>query len=58
MWKKGETQLLLVGGQTCTATLGIICQFLRKMGIGLFPDTVIPILFLESKDAISYHRDI
>ena len=55
---KGNTHPLLVGRQTYTTTLEIVCQFLRKLGINLPQDTAIPLLVIYPKDAQSYYKGI
>ena len=58
MWSKGNTHPLLVGMQTCTTTLEIIVQFLRKLGINLHQDAAIPFLGTSPRDAQSYYKSI
>ena len=49
MWDKGNTPALLVGVQTCTATLTINMVLLRKLGINLPQDPVIPLLGIKPR---------
>ena len=58
MWHKGDILPLLVGMQTCTATLEIGMAVSQKLGINLHQDPAIPILGIYPKDVQSYHKDI
>jgi hypothetical protein len=49
-WSMENTPLLLVGVQTCTATLETNLGFLRKLGIVLTQGQAIPFLDIFPKD--------
>jgi hypothetical protein len=57
IWNKGNTPPLLVGWQTCTATLEINFVVSQKTGEVLLQDTAISLLGIYSKDTLSYHKD-
>jgi hypothetical protein len=62
MWRKGNTLLLLVGWQTCTATLEINLAVPQKIGnnflkIVLSENPAILLLGIYPKDAPTYHKD-
>jgi hypothetical protein len=57
MYSKEITPPLLVGGQTCAATLKITMAVLRKLGIDLTQDPVIPFLFIYPKGVPFYHKE-
>ena len=50
MWRKGNTNALLVGMQTGAATLKIVWNFLKKLKMELPFDPVIPLLGLHPKN--------
>ena len=61
MWNKGDILPLLVGMQTCTATLEIsmvVWLYLRKLRINLPQDPQKPLLGIYPKDVQSYYKDI
>lgn len=54
---EGKTPPLLVGMETCMATVEIIWWFLRKFGIKLPHDSSILLQDIYPKDAPFYHKD-
>ena len=58
MWGKGNAPPLLVGVQTCTATLEISTAIFQKIGNNLPQDPVMLLLGIYPKDAQSYHKDV
>jgi hypothetical protein len=57
VWGKENTPPLLMGVQTCTATMESILQFLRKLGINLPQDPAIQLFNIHQKNTPSYYKD-
>ena len=56
MWSKGNTPPLLVGVQTCTATMEINVVVPQKLSY-LPQDTATLLLSIYPKDTLYYHKD-
>ena len=54
----GKHSSMLVGMQTCAATVESVWQFLRKLGVNLPQDPAIPLLGIFPRDALSYCKSI
>ena len=57
MWGKGNTHSLLVGVQTCTATVEIGVAASQEVENNLPQDPATPLLGIYPKDSTPYYRD-
>ena len=53
VWRKGNPLTLSVGMQTSTATMKIVCRFLKKLEIELLYDPAIPLLGIHTEETRS-----